>query len=261
MPKIYLSGPMSGIKNYNALAFYHAESALRVYGWGDDIINPIALDDHDPYTEENKTGVWKTQHRNRYLRRDIMLLADPQQNITHIYMLQGWEKSRGARLEKKIAEELGLYVVFEKKYGAIPKEVTPPWIADASIMTSSFLRLKDGELRWTTRPGGYKADENKLPMDLLPFDAIEAVAKILQHGAKKYQPRNWEAGMKWSRPYNAALRHLFAWGQRKDTDSDSGLPALAHAACSVLFLLAYELRKIGEDDRPTHRRTIDHELP
>ena len=62
--------------------------------------------------------------------------------------------------------------------------------------------------------------------------------------------RNWEKGMDWSRLYAAALRHLTAWWRGNDIDHESGLPHLAHALCCINFLLAYELRGMGRDDRP-----------
>jgi hypothetical protein len=99
-------------------------------------------------------------------------------------------------------------------------------------------------------PEAAKFDADKLPLHLLPPDGVEAVGEVLQHGAKKYGERNWEKGMDWSRCYGAALRHLFAWWMGNDRDEESGLPHLAHAACCVLFLLSYALRKTGTDDRP-----------
>lgn len=96
---------------------------------------------------------------------------------------------------------------------------------------------------------GLKFDEGKVRLDLLPFDALTEVAKVLTHGANKYGDRNWEKGMKWGRLLGAALRHLFAWARREDLDPETGLSHLAHAACSVLFLLTYTLRGIDGDDR------------
>jgi hypothetical protein len=98
--------------------------------------------------------------------------------------------------------------------------------------------------------GGYKADEDKLPFHLLPADAVEEVVKVLQYGAKKYAPRNWERGMDWSRPFSAMMRHMWAWWRGEENDHETGLSHLAHAGCCILFLLAYSLRKIGNDDRP-----------
>jgi hypothetical protein len=56
--------------------------------------------------------------------------------------------------------------------------------------------------------------------------------------------------MDWSRPESAGYRHLTAWSMGENTDPETGLSHLAHAACNMLFLLAYEIRGIGNDDRP-----------
>lgn len=71
---------------------------------------------------------------------------------------------------------------------------------------------------------GVKFDSGKLRMDLLPTDALEALARILTDGADKYGARNWEKGMAWSRPYAALLRHLLAWwGRLEYIDTMAGL--------------------------------------
>lgn len=97
---------------------------------------------------------------------------------------------------------------------------------------------------------GRKDDQGKPRMELLPGDALNEIAKVLTFGAAKYEDRNWERGMKWGRPFGALMRHMWAWWQGEDKDPETGLSHLAHAACCILFLLSYELRKAGEDDRP-----------
>ena len=104
--------------------------------------------------------------------------------------------------------------------------------------------------RLEERNEGRKSDTSKNPLDLLPVDALQAVGAVLQYGATKYEPRNWEKGLSWSRVYGAILRHLFAWWRGEDRDPESGLTHLSHAACCLLFLLTYELRKTGKDDHP-----------
>lgn len=96
---------------------------------------------------------------------------------------------------------------------------------------------------------GVKADDGKPAMDLLPFDAIEEVGKVLEYGKRKYAARNWELGMSWGRMLGACLRHLFAWARGVEVDAESGLHHLSHAACCALMLLALVLRKVGTDDR------------
>jgi hypothetical protein len=97
---------------------------------------------------------------------------------------------------------------------------------------------------------GVKFDTGKLRMDLLPPDAISALATILTDGAAKYNPRNWEKGMDWSRPYAALLRHLMAWWGGEDIDPESGHPHMWHVLCNAVFLTSYQTRQIGRDDRP-----------
>lgn len=97
---------------------------------------------------------------------------------------------------------------------------------------------------------GVKYDTGKLRYDLMPHDALAEYVGVLTYGAAKYSARNWEAGMDWSRLYAAALRHLTSWWRGEDTDPESGHPHLAHALCCVNFLLAYQLRQAGRDDRP-----------
>ena len=77
-----------------------------------------------------------------------------------------------------------------------------------------------------------------------------AIAKVLAFGADKYSERNWEKGMVWSRPFSALLRHITAWWGGEDKDEETGYSHLWHAGCCILFLIAFEIRGIGLDDRP-----------
>lgn len=97
---------------------------------------------------------------------------------------------------------------------------------------------------------GRKDDDGKDPWELVPWDAVRAVAKVLAFGARKYGARNWERGMAYGRLYGATLRHLTAWWEGEKADPETGFSHLSHAACCVLFLMAFELRGIGDDDRP-----------
>jgi len=98
---------------------------------------------------------------------------------------------------------------------------------------------------------GKKYDQGKTRYDLLPPELLEETAKILTFGADKYGPRNWEKGFDWSRPYAALQRHLWAWWSGEDTDPETGESHLAHAACCVAFLITFEQRDVGHDDRNT----------
>jgi len=91
--------------------------------------------------------------------------------------------------------------------------------------------------------GGVKKDAGKLRWDLLPSDAAQAIVEVLTKGAEKYEDRNWEKGMCWSRPFAACMRHLWAWWRGEDKDPESGLDHLAHAGCCIMFMLAYTMRE------------------
>jgi hypothetical protein len=96
---------------------------------------------------------------------------------------------------------------------------------------------------------GLKYDTGKIPLELLPPEALTEIAKVLAFGAQKYGRHNWRKGMAWFRLIGAILRHLFAWMRGEDKDPESGLSHLAHAGCDILFLMAYEIKGIGTDDR------------
>ncbi len=100
-------------------------------------------------------------------------------------------------------------------------------------------------------PRFVKHDDGKLPLDLLPFVAIEQMARVLAFGARKYTAHGWRNVDKRSRYLAAALRHLVAYARGEDLDDDSGLPHLAHAMTCVAFLVEAEAMGLGEDDRPS----------
>lgn len=97
---------------------------------------------------------------------------------------------------------------------------------------------------------GRKDDHGKVPYHLLAPEFLDATAQVLKFGAEKYAERNWEKGMNWSRPFSALMRHMWAWWRGERADPETGMSHLWHAACCIMFLLAYEARTVGNDDRP-----------
>jgi hypothetical protein len=108
---------------------------------------------------------------------------------------------------------------------------------------------------------GNKYDHDKAPFHLIPPEALYALCSILKYGAHKYEERNWEAGMKWSRLFSASMRHMWCWwaGSEERTthnfafgplDDETGFSHLWHALACLVFLVTYEERVVGEDDRP-----------
>lgn len=97
--RIYISGPMTGIPKHNYPKFNRFATELREQGY--DVVNPAELDDvaEDP-------AEW-----HHYLRRDIVELV----GCDSIFMLDGWENSKGAKLEHHLAIELGFEnIIYER---------------------------------------------------------------------------------------------------------------------------------------------------
>lgn len=88
---------------------------------------------------------------------------------------------------------------------------------------------------------GVKFDSDKLPLELLPVSALKEVARVLQHGAKKYGRNNWRQGISDSRLMGAALRHLFSYIEGEELDPETKCNHLAHAACEILFMLEFDV--------------------
>jgi hypothetical protein len=109
---------------------------------------------------------------------------------------------------------------------------------------------------------GKRYNKEKPRADLLPWDALIALADHYGKSAKKYPARNWELGLKWNEGCAASLaRHLAAWSSGEDYEVElwEGESGATHElknyhdvamAWNALALVAYRLRQIGEDDRP-----------
>lgn len=94
-----------------------------------------------------------------------------------------------------------------------------------------------------------KFDGGKPPLGMISREALEQEALVLAFGAEKYGRDNWRKGMDFSRLADAALRHVYAFLDGEDADKETGLSHLAHARCCLAFLLEYQGKRVGTDDR------------
>lgn len=92
--RIYVAGPMSGILDFNFPAFRAAAEMLRGIGW--QVENPADSGQVDG-------AEWAD-----YMAYDLTRLG----LCGAIYLLPGWSKSKGATEEKRIADFLGLKVLY-----------------------------------------------------------------------------------------------------------------------------------------------------
>lgn len=103
--------------------------------------------------------------------------------------------------------------------------------------------------RQEDQTSGNKFDSGKPRIDLISAIATIEKARVYEAGARKYQAHNWRKGLAWSRLIGATLRHIFAWMGGEDNDQETGINHLAHAACSLDFLLEYAVTHKELDDR------------
>ncbi len=106
-----------------------------------------------------------------------------------------------------------------------------------------------------------KLDQGKLRYDLMPFDALDAVAEILTYGIKKYPKpeENWRVNSTKediARYKAARLRHISMEAQGQVYDEESGMPHEWHIATNSLFIIALEKKSPGSGDLPGWRRPI-----
>ena len=113
-PTVYVAGPMRGHEDYNYPAFDRQADILRQQGWV--VINPAEMDkiegfpDADPKEFDPATSYEDREFMRDALRRDIMAICN---KCTAIYMMSGWETSRGAKAEWAVSKALGLEMYYE----------------------------------------------------------------------------------------------------------------------------------------------------
>jgi len=96
--KIYISGQITGLKFEEAKKKFIEASQFLLKNYHAYIVNP--LDDFN--YQKNKT--W-----NEYMINDIKWLLE----CDTIFMLDNWQKSRGARIEHFIAKETGKVILYQ----------------------------------------------------------------------------------------------------------------------------------------------------
>jgi hypothetical protein len=96
---------------------------------------------------------------------------------------------------------------------------------------------------------GEKLDQGKPPLDLIPYEALEEIARVLDFGAKKYARANWAKGIEYSRLISGILRHVNSFNAGQDVDPETGISHMAHAGCGIMFLLYMEKNRPDMDDR------------
>lgn len=97
--KVYISG---------AIAHYDLEERRQAFGQTERFLSLKGYSPVNPF----KNGLPEEAHWREHMRADIALLLD----CDFIYMLHGWELSKGAKLELDVASSCGIQVLFEDQF-------------------------------------------------------------------------------------------------------------------------------------------------
>lgn len=97
--KIYISGPVTGTEDYME-RFAAVEKEMEAEGY--DVINPAKINKHLPAPATSY---------EEYMKVSLLLLSFADE----IYMMRGWERSRGASLEYEYAKTMGKTIRKQKE--------------------------------------------------------------------------------------------------------------------------------------------------
>lgn len=102
---IYISGGITDVENWQDI-FMAAEQDLRLRLYARFFIfNPVKI--AKDLERSFKVNIGKTPGYTDYMREDIKILA----RCNAICMLPGWKRSKGARLEYRIAKILNMQIL------------------------------------------------------------------------------------------------------------------------------------------------------
>lgn len=224
---------MRGFKDYNFPAFHEGAALLREAGW--KVESPAERDEQDEThaaemekLEDFSQGIYTLA---QYMEHDLAMVC----RSDAVFVLPGWEKSQGARLEAHVAWECDIPVYSLATTAEI--HPTPGRPVPQTISRES-----------STLPTGSSARKD-IPITTGVIDyfpaALAAVAAVSKAGNDKHnpgEPLHW-ARSKSTDEADAIGRHLI---ERGGVDPETGQRHSAQLAWRALALLQKELEEAGE---------------
>lgn len=131
--RIYVAGPMSGLPELNYPAFHEAAARLRAKGW--HVENPA--ENPDPHVDAECQ--WTA-----YMRMGLSQVA----TCHAIYLLPGWQQSKGASLEYMVAQQLSMQILVHDQQDDVLRE----WLEDLEQSTFPLLEKKAAKTAATAEP-------------------------------------------------------------------------------------------------------------
>ena len=268
--RLYVSGPMTGIPNYNFAAFQATTVTLR--GMGHEVWSPAEMDAEEGVAPDPEGKTDDMEKYAGYLARDIRVLAE--ERIEGIVVLPGWMNSGGAITEVAFAQALHLpvFVLEDLTLYELVAPIVPLQrfevgeaenteddrvqdiedSADQAFLNSRALnrpsRRDEEHLVQDDATGGQKGQKISR-FDLIPPEVEDEFARVYGMGAIKYSDLNYLKGYPWRLSIGAAERHINLWKRGESYDAESGLHHLAHAMWHMATLMMFEWYGLGTDNR------------
>jgi hypothetical protein len=119
LPVIYIAGPMTGYDDFNFEAFDDAAYKFRLFGFR--VLNPADFGSAESTLAEigGDDAAAAAAHRNA-MARDLPLVCA----ADVLYLLEGWQASRGANLEVHTASLLGKLIIAADEEGLLAEFLT-----------------------------------------------------------------------------------------------------------------------------------------
>lgn len=217
MTVYYLAGPMTGLPDFNRAAFVEAAVFLRNEGY--EVLNPVEMDMIYGSWEEAIKRPW-TEH----LARDVDTVVN---KADAVIVLPGWEASRGANLEVRLATTFGK-PVYRFRFHESPDGVLVPGLA----------RLSDDELYGVFRPGDVASAPPVEETELSRSQVVTA-GPYVDTGADAY-----DADGRFLSYEDNPLRHTFSSGGIKDNRGKPQVDLLPSAPLlAIAEVLGFGARK------------------
>lgn len=78
-------------------------------------------------------------------------------------------------------------------------------------------------------------NEGKPKWSLVHFASLVPMIRVLEFGAQKYAPRNWQKPMDLQEILESMQRHLAALFDGEEVDKESNISHMGHIMCNAMF--------------------------
>ena len=96
---------------------------------------------------------------------------------------------------------------------------------------------------------GNRFNTGKPKWSLVPQSTLLPMVQVLEFGASKYGEYNWTKGLSVKETCESLKRHLDAYMEGEDVDSESGISHIGHILCNGMFLSFMQQHRPDLDDR------------